>query len=353
MRLDVEQLHDFAQGCAILGSGGGGDVDAGVMQATAALTASGAIDVLDLDELPDDALVMPVSGWGAPTVGIEKLGSGKEGMTLADAVSRWFGQPVAAVMAGEIGGGNGVLPVAIAAELGLPLVDADGMGRAFPEGPQVSMHVAGLSPSPVFLTDEHGNVVTLHPADGDWYERLARTITVAFGGTSIGADFVMTASNARSVTVRGTVSLALDLGRAVRTGGVDAVTEAGRGHTLLRGKITDVERRTTAGFARGTVTVEGTGDDRGRALEIHVQNENLLATEDGRPAAMTPDLITLVDEATGQAIPTERVRFGHRVAVLAFPCADVWRTDGGLAVAGPAAFGFETPYAPIDSVAHD
>jgi DUF917 family protein len=68
---------------------------------------------------------------------------------------------------------------------------------------------------------------------------------------------------------------------------------------------------------------------------------------------MTPDLITLVDEATGQAIPTERVRFGHRVAVLAFPCADVWRTDGGLAVAGPAAFGFETPYAPIDSVAHD
>ena len=58
-------------------------------------------------------------------------------------------------MAGEIGGGNGVLPLAIAAELGLPLVDADGMGRAFPEGPQVSMHVAGLSPAPVFLTDEH------------------------------------------------------------------------------------------------------------------------------------------------------------------------------------------------------
>jgi DUF917 family protein len=348
MRLDVDQLHDYAQGCAILGSGGGGDVDAVVMQTAAALTTNGAVDVVDLDDLPDDALVMPVAGWGAPTVGIEKLGSGKEGATLADAVARWFEQPVAAVMAGEIGGGNGVLPLAIAAELRLPLVDADGMGRAFPEGPQVSMHIAGLSPAPVFLTDEHDNVVTLHPVDGDWYERLARTVTVAFGGTALGADFVMPASTARDTTVRGTVSLALDLGRAVRTGGAGAVTEVGRGSTLIRGKVADVERRTTAGFARGTVTVDGTGEDRGRLLEIHVQNENLLATEGGRHRAMTPDLITLVDETSGQAIPTERVRFGHRVTVLALSCADVWRTERGLAVAGPAAFGFDTPYLPID-----
>jgi DUF917 family protein len=348
MRIDVDALHDYAQGCGILGSGGGGDVDAVVMQATAVLSANGPVDVLDLDELPDDALIMPVSGWGAPTVGIEKLGSGKEGATLAAAVTRWFGSPVEAVMCGEIGGGNGVLPLAIAAELGLPLVDADGMGRAFPEGPQVSMHLAGLSPAPVFFTDEHDNVVTLHPVDGRWYERLARTVTVAFGGTAIGADFVMTASTARSVTIRRTVSLALELGRAVRAGGPAAVTEVGKGTTVIRGKVADVERRTTEGFARGTVIVDGTGDDRGRFLEIHVQNENLLATEGGRPRAMTPDLITLVDETTGQAIPTERVRFGHRVVVLALPCADLWRTERGLAAAGPAAFGFDTSYLPID-----
>ena len=73
--------------------------------------------VVDLDDLPDDALVMPIAGWGAPTVGIEKLGSGREGAALAAAVRRWFDAPVAAVMAGEIGGGNGVLPVAVAAEL--------------------------------------------------------------------------------------------------------------------------------------------------------------------------------------------------------------------------------------------
>ncbi len=38
-----------------------------------------------------------------------------------------------AVMSCEIGGANGLEPLAIAARMELPVVDADFMGRAFPE----------------------------------------------------------------------------------------------------------------------------------------------------------------------------------------------------------------------------
>lgn len=38
-----------------------------------------------------------------------------------------------AVMSCEIGGGNGLEPLAIGARMELPVVDADFMGRAFPE----------------------------------------------------------------------------------------------------------------------------------------------------------------------------------------------------------------------------
>ncbi len=38
-----------------------------------------------------------------------------------------------AVMSCEIGGANGLEPLAIAARIELPVVDADFMGRAFPE----------------------------------------------------------------------------------------------------------------------------------------------------------------------------------------------------------------------------
>ncbi len=347
MRLEAADLEGYARGCAILGSGGGGDVDAAILQARAAIETHGPVAVVDLDDLPDDALVMPIAGWGAPTVGIEKLGSGREGAALAAAVQRWFDAPVAAVMAGEIGGGNGVLPVAVAAELRVPLVDADGMGRAFPEGPQVAMHVAGLSPTPAFLADEYGNLVALEPSDGDWFERLARAVTVAFGGSALGADFVMTARTARTSTVRGTVGLVVELGRAA---GVDAVVETGGGVRLITGKVVDLVRRTTGGFARGEVTLAGTGPDTGRTVAIHVQNENLLAIEGGRAIAVVPDLIVLLDEATGIAVPTERVRFGQRLTAIGLPCAPIWRSPGGLAVAGPTAFGFSHAFVPVEEL---
>ena len=351
MLLAASDVDDFAQGCAVLGSGGGGDVDVAVLQAIAALEASGPVEVVPLEALNDDALLMPVAGWGAPTVGLEKLGSGREGRTLADAVERRFGRAISAVMAGEIGGSNGVLPVALAAELGVPLVDADGMGRAFPEGPQVSMHVVGLSPSPVFLTDEHGNLVTLEPVDGTWYERLARSIAIAFGGTTLGADFVMTAAQARGAVVAGTVSLAKRLGEAIRTGHSDGLVEAAGGFMLFEGTVVDLERRTTGGFARGTVSIDGAGASEGSRALIHVQNENLLVERDGQPLAIVPDLIVLVDEATGLAVPTERVRFGQRVRIVGIPCAAIWRSEAGLAVAGPAAFGFPHAYAPVEELA--
>lgn len=351
MRLGLGDLDDVAQGCAVLGTGGGGDVEPAVAQAAAAFETHGPIELVDLDDLPDDLLVMPIAGWGAPTVGIEKLGSGREAETLRHAVERRFGREVGAVMAGEIGGGNGVAPLAFAAAMGLPLADADGMGRAFPEGPQVAMHVAGLPAAPAFLADEHGNVVTLEPVDGDWYERLARTVTVAFGGSCWGADFVMPVEVARGATVRGSVSKALEIGRARRDAGVDGVLTVTGGIPLIRGKVTEVERRTTEGFARGHVVVTGTGDDAARQVRLHVQNENLRATEGDRTLAVVLDLLSVLDEATGIAIPTERIRYGQRVVLVAMPCDPLWRTPAGLAVAGPAAFGFDDDYRPVEELA--
>lgn len=40
---------------------------------------------------------------------------------------------LAAVLAGEVGGGNGIEPLVVGSRLGVPVVDGDLMGRAFPE----------------------------------------------------------------------------------------------------------------------------------------------------------------------------------------------------------------------------
>jgi uncharacterized protein len=117
---------------------------------------------------------------------------------------------------------------------------------------------------------------------------------------------------------------------------------------LLDGKIVDVERRTTGGFARGSVLVEGNGADSGRLLRLEIQNENLVAIEDGIVRASVPDLISVVDATTADAIATELVRYGQRVTVVAFGCDPIWLTPRGLETAGPRAFGYDFDYTPLE-----
>jgi DUF917 family protein len=264
---------------------------------------------------------------------------------------RWFGRAIDALMIGEIGGGNGVEPVGWAARLGLPLVDADGMGRAFPEGDMAAMHVAGVDAAPAFFADERGNGTVATPLDAVWLERIARALVVAFGGAVAGADHVMETRTARGATVVGSVTLAMSIGTALDAEGLEGVLRVTHGRRLVTGTVTDVDRRTTGGFARGTVTVEGVADDAGRRVTVHVQNENLLAEEGDRAIAIVPDLITICEDGTGDAIPTERLRYGQRVDVIGMPCAAIWRTPEGLRVAGPARFGFPHAYRPLEELA--
>lgn len=350
--LEAEDLPALARGCAVLGTGGGGGVQTSLLAARRAVTECGPVLLRPLSSFGPDEIIVPLSGIGAPTVGHEMPASDSEPLLLRDEVERLVGRPVAAVMSSEIGGGNGVAPVAWAARLGVPLVDADGMGRAFPEVQMVSMYVAGLPVNFIVLSDAIGNVSTLRPVDGVWSERLARALCVASGSHSLMADYILTAAQAKGAVIEGSVTRALAIGRSVAgardpVGALVAQLDAA---LLISGKAIDVERRTGGGFVRGSVVIDGTGEHRGRMVRLEVQNENLVAFDDGRVIASVPDLISVVDNLTAEAISTENLRYAQRVTVLAWPCDPLWRTPRGLQTAGPRAFGYDLNYQPVEEI---
>lgn len=346
----LDDVAALGRGCAILGTGGGGSIGASVLMARRAIEEHGPVTVRALSGLADSDVLLPLSGVGAPTVGHEMLARSDDARAIRDEVERAIGRRVSAVMPTEIGGANGVTPVAWALGLGLPLVDADGMGRAFPELQMVSMNVAGRPTETVVLTDVIGNVVTLRPVDGLWSERHVRAISVASGSRALIADYVLTASEARGAVLEGSVATALRVGRAFdgAEDPLDAVQAVLNAQRLITGKIVELDRRTAAGFARGSVVIEGLGDYRGDLVRVEIQNENLIAFRDGKVLASVPDLITVLDSQTGTAIPTEHLRFGQRVSVLAWPCHEIWRTPRGIELAGPRAFGYDLDYVPIE-----
>jgi uncharacterized protein len=231
------------------------------------------------------------------------------------------------------------------------VVDADTMGRAYPEAQMTSVAVGDLRPYPCVLYDPRGieAVVTKVPS-WKWMERVSRKICVEMGSIASTCKAPRTGREVKDWGIHFTVTKAIGIGRRVRTAQrhhedpVDAILDEGHGKLLFRGKVVDVARRTTEGFLRGRAIVEGLDEDRGSRLEIALQNEWVVAWQDGVPLAMSPDLICVLDSVSGEAFGTETVGYGRRVSVIALPAPPVFLTPKGLDHVGPRAFGYDLDF---------
>jgi DUF917 family protein len=340
-------LDDIARGAAILGTGGGGDPYIGRLLATAAVRRYGPVPLCPLADVPADAVVLPVAMMGAPTVMVEKLPSMEQVALAANTLADYLGRELTHIACAEAGGVNSLIPVVAAAQLGLPLVDADGMGRAFPEIQMVLPTLYGIQATPMAIADEKGNKGVLDTVTNRWAERLARSATIDMGCSAMISSFAMNGRQAVSSLVPGTLSLCAELGRLVRvaraahTDPVAAVVDRLAGRRLFGGKVVDVARRTVTGFARGEARLAGTDGDTGSELVLRFQNEHLVAEVDGAVRASVPDLICTLDRESGDAVTTEGLRFGQRLTVIAAAADPRWYTPAGLELAGPAYFGYE------------
>lgn len=361
MRIDRAKLDDLARGAAFLGSGGGGDPYYSRLLAEAAIEQHGDIELIPLSALADDALVAPCGWIGAPTVSIEKLPNGGETTIGLRRLEELMGKRIAAVFPIEIGGGNGLAPLIAAAKLGVPLVDCDGMGRAFPESQMAIFNIRGLRSCPSVLTAANGALSIIETDDNLTHERMARALTVALGGIAHMVEYPMSGAQAKQHAISGSISAALAIGaavgraRAAREDPFEALFSAVRrtglyAHcgALFDGKIVDVERQTRDGFSVGAVIIEGAGG-RGR-MEVQFQNENLIARRDGAICATVPDLITIMDRETADAITTERLKFGQRVRVVGAAAPSMLRDEAALAFVGPSVFGLGANFQPIEAL---
>ena len=354
--IGIQEIEDIALGAALLGAGGGGDPYVGKLVAMGAVKECGPVTLLDPEEVPDDALLVPIAMMGAPTVLGEKGIGGGEYQTLYNMVSQFFGKKIYAFMPIEAGGVNSMLPIPACARLGLPLVDCDGMGRAFPELQMVTFTIGGMSATPMALTDEKGNSVIFETITNKWTEELARAVTMSCGGSVSVSLYPMTGAQMKAYSVKNIVTRSQKLGEAIRTvkNCADDVTpeehflQFSEGYKLFKGKIADVLRETRGAFNFGKVMLEGIGECKGHQAYVEFQNENLTATVDGKILATTPDLICLVDTETFTPVTTDALKYGKRVLVIGLKCFEMWRTPAGIDLVGPRYFGCDTDYIPLE-----
>ncbi|MDD5805867.1 MAG: DUF917 domain-containing protein [Eggerthellales bacterium] len=356
--IGLQEVEDISLGAAVMASGGGGNPYLGTLIAKECVNTYGPIQLLTLDEIPDDWKIAVSMGLGAPSVLVEKVPNGREAGWAMEVLEHAVGHGFDAVMASEAGGWNSLHPMLPAAERHLPLIDADGMGRAFPQLDMETWSVAGLSCNPIGVADERGNKLCVYSHTNKMGEDICRSATVAMGGNISTACYHMTGRFAKDHSVWGTYTLCETVGRIIRlgrAGELDTYAELQktlRFKELFRGKIQDVERRTEGGFTRGLCQLEGFEDYEGSSMEVRFQNEYLVASVNGQVKCVTPDLIVMFDTESFYPITSEQLKYGCRALVVGVPCAQQWRTPEGLAVVGPElGFGYpDIAYAPVEEL---
>ncbi|KAJ4184844.1 hypothetical protein NW755_008757 [Fusarium falciforme] len=354
-------LDLIAEGCAILGCGGGGDVYASHLSVKKLFAAGGSVDVISPQNLPDEGFIPAVAVMGSPSTFSERLPSGEELKNSVNAVLRSQGlglDDLTAVMSLEIGGSNGMRGIQAALWTGKPLIDGDLMGRAYPNLWQVTPNNAGISLGPAAASDGKDNtVVQVQSNSNRDIEDVLRAVCVQMGqaaGISLGA---LTGQQVKQVAVQSSISLSWRLGRAVQLARaekqdiVDSILATHPGRKILSGKITSVTRHVRGAFTEGSAKIVPFDTEVPTENEIRItfQNENIHAfrVKDQVTLASVPDLICLLDAEDGRALGTQDYRYGLRVHVVVLVGNSQWTEGEGLRNGGPEAFGLDIKYVPI------
>ena len=349
--LTDDNIESLAVGAWILGTGGGGSPYLGLLNMRRLYAEGHRVALISPFDLADEDWVAIVSNMGAPLVGQERLADSRNIARAVQLQEETSQIRFRAVMSLEIGGNNAIQPLMAAAHLGLPVVDADTMGRAYPEAQMTSVAVGDLRPYPCALYDPRGieAVVTKVPS-WKWMERASRRICVEMGSIASTCKAPRTGAEVKELGILFTVTKAIGIGHRVREATrhhedpIAAIIDEAGGKRLFRGKVIDVARRATEGFLRGRCVFEGLDEDRGSRLELAFQNEWVVAWRDGEPLVMSPDLICVLDTISGNAFGTETIRYGMRVTVIALPAPPVFLTPKGLDHVGPRAFGYDLDF---------
>ena len=269
MILTAADVPALQRGCEVLSSGGGGSTIPAAPLLPRVLDLAGGVRVVGAAELAPDARLVTVGATGSATIMRELIPSGEEFVRAIRALERYGHQRFDAVVALEIGGCNGMFAAVAAALTGLPLVDGDTMGRAFPQLTQATLF--GAVPAlPMALAKPSGGVVLLDGLAETSIVDTLRDALPSLGGWAGFATFGAPVAACLPHLLHGSVSRAVSLGaRLASPAGRAAAT------SLWSGTVIEVTRPR---LSSGVAVLEG---DRGGHLRIDLAGAYLWAQRDG------------------------------------------------------------------------
>jgi len=356
--LDSQDLEDIINGACFLGCGGGDPFGTAQEMLQTILSLTDKITVLDVTEVGVEDTFVVTAYIGSATAVVHTTLKHVSPTDACERLAQAIGRPLAGVVPAEVGAVNTLAPMTVAARLNIPIIDADGAGRAVPEIMMTTYASRQLPIYPVVVANEEDEQVVFHVHDAVAAEQLVRPIVTSppFGGIGGMALWAMNGSTLRTSAIAGTLQQAQSLGAALRWArehGADPVQAilshlGDSGKLLFVGDVVRITTQTTGGFDFGTVVLQ---NDEGTQVWIYSQNENMLAwrDDDYAPIAMSPDLICYLTP-DGQPLSNADLRQGQSVSLIGVQARPEMREEV-IVKAFLTIFkrlGYPGPYVPIE-----
>lgn len=329
--LTHQDLSDLVEGAAIFSAGGGGGLQVSQTITERLVEKRCQVSLIEPHEVPDDEVVISFACVGA-TANVAYHSDAA--VKTLKALEEFLERKAYAVIPTELSRFNTLVAVDVAAQLNIPVVDADEAGRAVSEL-HLKIDTLGnvpLTPMTVANIDAKNLVLIEQTLGSKAAERITRTLATEWNQIVYVAHQALTGAQVKTAPVLGTLSNAMRIGMLLRKA-VDpltAVLKEMRGFKLFEGVVNALERETRAGFTWTTVTLNGTHENEGSKFEFKAKNEILIGYRDEKLAAIAPDIITPVHFETYKCIPTEMMKKGDKLVIIGIPAHKKWRTPKGL-----------------------
>ena len=358
-RLD---LSDILHGCAILGTGGGGELDEGFYYIDKAIAEGKTFNLVSVDEVPTGKKICTPYMLGALSPMSEEeerqykrlpKSADSSIMTAFKRLEKYTGDQFYGTICCELGGSNTAISFYVAAMANGYIIDADVAGRAVPEITHSTYYFNDIPAAPIVTANEFGECFICENVIDDLRaESVVRALSMISRNDIAAIDHAMPIEQVKDAVIKGTISKSLAIGQAYRLAkeqNKDIATEIashGGGYVAFRGVVSDFIFKTQDGFTIGEVFIDGSDEFINSRYHIKVKNENLVARLNDVVAVTIPDLICCLDMNNLTPITNPNFNKQMNVAVVVLPAPKEFTTERGLSAFGPAYVGINSPYQP-------
>jgi DUF917 family protein len=368
--LKEQELVDLLVGSCIQ-STRGCDPEQSIKKVKEALNQGKQFKLISTNNFPADWMVVAVQGLGGGGAwehviertqrqNLPTITEAEANSRVVDLLSEHMGKEVKALIRSEAAEAT-TTALLVAADKGIPTLDAGITGRAVPEVQQSIPWINGIASIPTAIITRWGDeIIIKHAVDEYRVEDIGRAIAVASGGSATITMTPMSGEQLQRGAITGNLSEAILFGKTVREArqaGKDpiaALLDASNGYKLFQGIVTKSDERGDRGFNWVDVEIEGINEYAGHTYKVFVKNENIVAWLDDEVDVISPDYIYNLNPETGESTTGGGGVGGYpldvEVVMVGVPAPEQWRNEKGIELIGPRHFGFDFEYTPIEKL---